>query len=167
MADFATTITTKTVVRKLANPVPDVTAFDNIVQGVINNNSFQCVGYNAGGVDHLPVERCRQSFTARIPYEDSEAKNVALVTIKAGTIAIFTAQANRVVADAGIATSFGGTANRDYEGETYAAALKCHDANGEIYFVNFTRDRVTLASYNDEAIRSRVETWADTVSSLA
>ncbi len=167
MADFTTTITTKTSVRKLANPIADVTAFDNIVQGVISNNPFQCVGYNAAGEDHPPVERSRQSYTARIPYEDSNAKNVGLITIKAGSIAVFTAQANRIVADAEIAASFGGTANRDFEDETYAASLKCHDANGEIYFVNFTRDRVTLTSYNDEAIKSRVETWADTVGSLA
>jgi hypothetical protein len=33
--------------------------------------------------------------------------------------------------------------------------------------VNFNRDRVTLTSYSDEAIRTAVETWADTVPALA
>jgi hypothetical protein len=33
--------------------------------------------------------------------------------------------------------------------------------------VNFSRNRVTLTSYSDEAIRTRVETWADTVTALA
>jgi hypothetical protein len=33
--------------------------------------------------------------------------------------------------------------------------------------LNFSRDRVTLTSYSDEAIRTSVETWADTVPALA
>jgi transcription termination factor NusB len=42
MADFETKSTTKSAVRKLAEPLADVTAFDNLVQGVITNNPFQC-----------------------------------------------------------------------------------------------------------------------------
>ena len=40
MADFTTSNTTKSAVRKLAAPLADVTAFDNLVQGVITNNPF-------------------------------------------------------------------------------------------------------------------------------
>jgi hypothetical protein len=71
------------------------------------------------------------------------------------------------MADAAIATSFGGSASRDTDHETYSASLRCHDANGEIYFVYFSRKQVSLTSYSDEAIRTKVETWADTVGSLA
>ena len=56
---------------------------------------------------------------------------------------------------------------RDTETESYSATLRCHDANGELYNLTFTRDRVTLQSYADEAIRTKVETWADTVAALA
>jgi hypothetical protein len=167
MADFTSATTTKSAIRKLAVPLADVTAFDNIVAGVITNNPFQCVSYNAAGVNHLPVERSRQGYTARIIYQDAEAKNVGIITIRTGTIAAFTAVANHIVADAAVATAIGGTAVRDLENEKFTTTLKCHDDNGEIYFVNFSRDRVTLASYSDEAIRSRVETWADTVPALA
>ena len=118
-------------------------------------------------MNHLPVERSRQGYTARIIYQDAEAKNVGIITIRTGTIAAFTAVANHIVADAAVATAIGGTAVRDLENEKFTTTLKCHDDNGEIYFVNFSRDRVTLASYSDEAIRSRVETWADTVPALA
>jgi hypothetical protein len=45
--------------------------------------------------------------------------------------------------------------------------LKCHDPSGEIYMVNLTRTRVSLTSYSDEAIRAKVETWADGVPALA
>jgi len=45
--------------------------------------------------------------------------------------------------------------------------LKCHDPNGELYNVTFSRDRVTVQSYSDDAILAKVETWADTVPALA
>ena len=166
MADFTTSTTTKSAVRKLADPLADVTAFDNLVQGVITNNPFQCVSYNAQGVNHTPVERSRQGYTARIVYQDTDAKTVALITIRASTIAGFTSVANQIVADTPIATALGGSPVRDLDNEKYTSSLKCHDANGEIYFVNFSREQVTLTSFSDDAIRSRVETWADTVTAL-
>lgn len=167
MADFTTSNTTKSAIRKLTDPLADVTAFDNIVQGVVTNNPFQCVAYNAGGIDHPPVERSREGFTARIIYQDALAKTVALITIRAPTITSFTTVANHITTDTAIATALGGTPVRDFGNERYTSTLRCHDANGEIYYVNFSRDRVSLTSYSDEAIRSRVETWADTVAALA
>jgi hypothetical protein len=166
MADFTPNSNVRSAIRRLAVPLPDVTAFDNIVQGVVTNNPFQCTTYNAGGADHPPVERSRQGYTARIIYQDANAKTIAVISVRAPTIASFTAVANQIAADATIATALGGTATRDFEGEKYAATLRCHDANGEIYFVNFSREQVALTSYSDEAIRSRVETWADTVAAL-
>ncbi|MFZ1128094.1 hypothetical protein [Methanoregula sp.] len=166
MADFTTSTTTKSAIRSLAEPLADVTAFDNLVQGVIASNPFQCVTYNAKGVNHAPVERSQETYTARVIYQDSDANIVGLITIRAGTIAAFTAVANHILADATVATTLGGTAARDSDSEKYTATLKCHDQNGEIYFVDFARDLVRLSSYSDEAIRSRVETWADTVPAL-
>ena len=167
MADFTTKSTTKSAVRKLAEPLADVTAFDNLVQGVITNNPFQCTIYNQSGADHPGVERSKQGYTVRILYQDADAKTVALVTVRAPTIAAFTAAANQLMANAQLATALGGTPFRDTPNERFAATLRCHDANGEIYFVNFSRDLVTLTSFSDDAIRSRVETWADTIAVLA
>jgi hypothetical protein len=158
MADFTTSSTTKSAVRKLAAPLADVTAFDNLVQGVITNNPFQCTTYNAGGADHPGVERSKQGYTARVIYQDEDAKTVALITVRASTITAFTSAANQIANNTQLATALGGSPVRDTENERYAATLRCHDANGEIYFVNFSREQVTLTSYSDETIRSRVET---------
>jgi len=167
MADFVTSSTTKSAVRKLAAPLADVTAFDNLVQGVVTNNPFQCTTYNAGGADHPGVERSKQGYTARVIYQDSDARPIAVITLRAPTITSFTSVAGLLVANSAIATAIGGTPFRDLGNEKYAATLKCHDANGEIYFVNFSREQVTLTSFSDDAIRSKVETWADTVAALA
>jgi hypothetical protein len=167
MADFTTTNTIRSATRKLAAPLADVTAFDNLVQGVITNNPFGCTIYNQGGADHPPVERSKQGYTVRVLYLDGSGKNVAIVTVRAPTISAFTAAANQLMANNTLATSLGGTPFRDTNNEKFAATLRCHDANGEIYFVNFSREQVTLTSFSDDAIRSRVETWADTVAALA
>ena len=118
MADFTTSTTTKSAIRSLAEPLADVTAFDNLVQGVIASNPFQCVTYNAKGVNHAPVERSQETYTARVIYQDSDANIVGLITIRAGTIAAFTAVANHILADATVATTLGGTAARDSDSES-------------------------------------------------
>ncbi|MDK2890587.1 MAG: hypothetical protein PWR21_1219, partial [Methanoculleus sp.] len=48
----------------------------------------------------------------------------------------------------------------------YYAQLKCHDPSGDDYYVTFTRKTVRISSYQDDAIRTAVETWADAVASL-
>lgn len=45
--------------------------------------------------------------------------------------------------------------------------LKCHDASGEIYYVTFSRTKVRVSSYSDDAIRSTVDAWADEKAKLS
>ena len=72
-----------------------------------------------------------------------------------------------LLADASLAAAHGGTAVRDTESESFSATLRCHDPNGELYNVTFTRDRVTLQSYEDDAILNRIETRVDGVPAQA
>ena len=167
MADFIQSNVTKSAVRELAEPIADVAAFNTIVQSVITSNPFACVAYMTAGLNHDPVEKTREGYTVKIIYQDTEAKTVGNLSDRFTTIAGFTAGAAAILADTALATAHGGTAIRDLDNETYSATLRCHDANGELYMVNFSRDRVSITSYSDEAIRTRVETWADTVAALA
>ena len=57
MGDFVQSTNVKSAVRKLANPVEDVTAFNALVQSVITANPFACVAYTSGSVSHEPVEK--------------------------------------------------------------------------------------------------------------
>jgi hypothetical protein len=86
---------------------------------------------------------------------------------KFNSIAGFNAGATALLASAPLTASYGGTPVRDSGSETYSATLKCCDPNGELYNVTFSRDRVNLTSYSDDAIRTKVETWADSVAALA
>ncbi|GAB6283873.1 MAG: hypothetical protein STSR0009_00720 [Methanoregula sp.] len=167
MADFVQSSTIKTAVRELANPIADVASFNTIVASVITDNPFACVAYMTAGENHDPVEKTRETYTARLVYEDVDAKNVGSSTEKYSTIAGLNAGVALLMADTELATAHGGTIIHDPELDSYSVTLKCHDVNGELYFVNFNRDRLAVSSYSDDAILTRVEIWADTVPALA
>jgi len=60
----------------------------------------------------------------------------------------------------------GGDAVRNPDADTLSCQLKCHAANGEMFYVSFTRKSVRLTSYEDDAILTTIETWADEVMAL-
>jgi len=167
MADFIQSNVTKSAVRTLASQIEDVATFNSIVQSVITDNPFACVSYMTAGVTHDPVEKTREDYTVKVVYQNTDAKTVGNDSSRFSTIAGFTAGAAALAASAALVTAHGGTAVRDTDNETYSATIKCHDPNGELFNVTFSRNRVSLTSYSDEAIRTKVETWADTVAALA
>ena len=167
MGDFVQGSVVKTAVRTLATPIEDVTAFAAIVGDVIANNPFGCTAYQVGTESHAAVEKSRESYTGRVIYEDGEAVTVGTVSVRCPTVAAYTANVATVLANAALATAMGGTAVHATDDDSFSTTLRCHDANGEVYTVSLSRGRITLSSYEDDAIRTAVETWADTVPALA
>ncbi len=62
-----------------------------------------------------------------------------------------------------LASAMDGTAIHATDDDSFSAALKCHVTSGEIFTVAFTQTKITISSYEDEAIRTTVENRADTV----
>lgn len=167
MTDFAPNSAVKSAVRKLAAPLADVDAFNNLVQSVITNNPFGCVSYMSAGANHPPVEKSRESYTARFMYQDSDAKKVGTGTEYYATVAGYKAGIAAVLANSANVTAHGGNPVHDADTDTFSATLKCHAANNEIYLVIFGREQVSVSSYEDDGILSVIETWADGVAALA
>jgi hypothetical protein len=167
MADFVQKTTVKSAVRALANPIADVAAFNTIVQSVITDNPFACTAYESAGVNHAPVEKTKETYAAKIVYQDVDAKKVGSASHSFDTIAGYNAGTPALTGLAALNTAHNGTPVHNAAADTFSATLKCHDANGEIYMVTFGRESVSLTSYSDDAIRTRLETWADTVAALA
>lgn len=166
MADFVQKANVKRSVRVLATPIPDVSTLNTLVQNVIDTNPFQCTDFVRAGVTVPGVARGNESYTAKIVYEDGNAKVVGNVSAKARTVAGLSAAAAALLADVALSAAIGGTAIRDAAGEPYSATLKCHDANGEDYTVTLTRKTVTVSSYEDTGIVTRVDSWADSKPAL-
>jgi hypothetical protein len=167
MADFVQKSTTKTAARVLAAPIADVTTFAGIVQDVIDDNPFGCTSYEVGGVTFDPVSKSRESYTARILYQDDDGKTVGQITARSGSVAGFNGNITELLANTELTAAMGGDPARDAENERYLCALRCHDASGETYYVTFSRDQVRISSYADDAVVALVEAWADTVPALA
>jgi hypothetical protein len=167
MADFAQNTNVKSAVRKLASPIADIDAFNTIVQNVILNNPFGCVSHMSSGVNHPPVEKSRESYTARFVYQNIDAMAVGKCAESYNTITGYNAGISAVLANAADNTAHGGTPVHDAASDSFSATLKCQDPNGELYVVNISRQQVTLSSYEDDAIRTKLETWADSVPALA
>ncbi|WP_048151190.1 hypothetical protein [Methanolacinia paynteri] len=167
MADFIETTNTKSATRELAASIADVATFQSIVQSVINDNPFGCTSYTQSGVSHDGVEINRESYTAKIVFEDNAAEQAGILSVKCSSVSSMSSAAGAILADADLAVAVGGDPVRDADSDTYSCQLKCHDANGETYYVTFSRDKVRVSSYEDDAILAAVETWADTVTELA
>jgi hypothetical protein len=167
MTDFVEQTVTKTAVRKLATPIGSSADFDALVNSVVNTNPWGCTPYEVSGVAQPAVSKSRETYTARVIYEDVDGKTLGNATAKAGSIAGFNAVNTELLANTALTTAIGGTAVRDTEGESYSCTLKCHHANGELYNVTFTRENVRISSYTDDAIKTAVDTWADGIPDLA
>jgi hypothetical protein len=167
MADFVQKTNVKTAVRTLANPIADVTAFNTIVESVLAGNPFACVSYVSAGKTHPPVEKTREDYVAKLVYQDADAKKTGTASHSFDSMAGYTAGIPALAGLATLNTAHNGTPVHDAANDTFSATVKCHDPNGEIYNVTFGRDSVSLTSYSDDNIRTKVDTWADTVAALA
>ncbi len=166
MADFIEKSNTRTAVRELSIPIADISTFDAIVASVLADNPFGCVDYIEGGVTYDGVTLNRESYTAKVNFEDDDGKRVGAISARAPTVAAFGTVATNLMGNAALATAMGGEAVRDAEHDSYSCQLKCHDPSGEIYYVTFSRDAVRITAYEDNAIRTTVETWADGMPAL-
>jgi len=124
MADFTQKTNIKSAVRKLAEPIADVTAFNTIVQSVINTNPFGCVSYMASGINHQPVEKSREAYTAKFVYQDEDANRIGSGSESYNTMAGFNAGAMAMLANTANNAAHGGTVFHDMDSDTFSATLK-------------------------------------------
>lgn len=167
MADYVQKTNIKSASRKLSEPIADIDAFNTIVQSIITGNPFGCISYMSGGTNHPPVEKSKENYTAKFVYQDNDAKGVGTGSESYNSVTGFKAGIAAIIADTANIAAHGGTPVHASQNDTFSATLKCHDPNGEMYFVNLTRSQVTISSYEDDAIRTKIETWSDGVTALA
>ena len=72
-----------------------------------------------------------------------------------------------VISNVANSMSHRGTVRHMPDADLFSVMLKCHDPDGEFYYLSLARNRITVSSYSDDGIRKRVEAWADKVPALA
>ncbi|MFA5376264.1 MAG: hypothetical protein WC455_11020 [Dehalococcoidia bacterium] len=166
MGDFIPRTIVKSAIRTFTDPIADATAFDTIVTTIVAN-PFECTPYSVTGENMAAVEVTKRSYGAALVWENAEAKRCGSTTDKYETHAGFDAGVAILMGSAPFAAAHVGTIIHDPETDSYSATIRCHDANGELYNVTLTRETMTVSSYSDDAILTRIETWADGVAALA
>ena len=121
---------------------------------------------HGGRRTHDPVEKTNEAYTAQIFNKDNNGNIVSTTEIIYNSSAEYESGVDKIPANTRLATAKGGITIHDSKFDIYSATIKCHDVNGENYYVVFTRDYLMLADYSDDTIRTGFEAWANTVTSL-
>ena len=164
MTQFRQRPGTKSAVRILPDPFPDITAFDAIIRSLILKNTLGCTPYRSAKVNHPPVQRVREMYTAKFVYRDTNGKQIGRGSEVYNTIEGYQNGIAAVISNMANRAAHGGKVKHLLSADLFSVTLKCHDPNGELYFLSVARDRLTLSSFSDDEIRKRVEIWADGVS---
>ena len=167
MAHFNQRPGTKSAFRTLKKPIPDATAFDAIVRSLVLNNPLGCTSYRTRRKVHKPVEKVRERYTAKFVYEDQDGKQTGNGQESYNTFEGYLYGIAAVITNMANITAHRGNVRHIPDADLFSAVLKCHDPEGELYFLSIARDRVTVSSYTNDEIRRRVERWSDGVPALA
>jgi hypothetical protein len=166
MAGFTQKKGIKSAVRILADPISDITAFDAIIRSFILKNPLGCTSYMNAKVNHQPVLRVREMYTAKFVYENAHGKRIGHGLDMYNSIEGYQNGIAAMISNMANIAAHGGKIRHMPGADLFSVTLKCHDPNGELYFLSLARDRVTLSSYSDEGIRMRIENWAEGVPAL-
>ena len=167
MTRFRSRPGTRSASRHLKHPVADIRTFSSVVRRLVIENPLGCTSYYTTRKAHPPVKAVRERYTAKFVYLDAKGKQVGTSSevydsvegYEMGRAAMITSMAN-IAAHRGKVTPLP-------DADLFSATVRCHDASGELYYVNLARDRITVSSYTDDTIRKKVEEWADSVPELA
>jgi hypothetical protein len=151
----------------MKKPFTDIDAFNAAVRALVRSNPLGCTSYRTARKFHLPVMIVRERYTAKFVYEDADKKQIGSSSevydsaegYRNGIHAVMSSMAN-IAAHRGKVRHVPGA-------DHFSVILKCHDPVGELYFLSLARDRITVASYTDDAILRKVSQWTEVIPALA
>jgi hypothetical protein len=158
---------TKSAFRRLKHPFPDLTTFNTVVRSLILKNPLGCTSYMSMKKNHPPLETVREMYTAKFVYLNAAGKQIGRGLDTYDSVEGYENGIAAVISNMANIASHRGKVKHLPAADLFSVTLKCHDSDGELYFLSIARDRVTLFSYSDDAIRKRVEVWSDGVPALA
>jgi uncharacterized protein YegP (UPF0339 family) len=133
----------------------------------VYQNPLGCISYNTRRQNHPPVQKVREMYTAKFEYRNERGKRIGTTIEMYDSVDGYETGIASVISNMANRASHRGTVKHLPARDLFSVMLKCHDPNGELYYLNIARDRIIISSYTDDAIRTRVEQWADSVPVLA
>lgn len=150
----------------LKHPLPDIEGFDAVVRDLILKNPLGCASYMKSGRNHPPVEKVREQYTAKFVYEDAEGKQVG-----SGLDMYTSAEGYRygiaaVISNMANVAAHGGRARHDPASDHFSVTLQCKDPDAGLFFLDLSREKLTISSYRDDTILHRIRAWAEGIPAL-
>jgi hypothetical protein len=167
MPDFRAGPGTKKAYRRLKSPIADITVFDGLIQSLIHRNPLGCTPYYSRQKYHPPIERLREMYTAKFAYRNGTQKRIGTSIEMYDSIEGYETGIAAVISNMANIASHRGKVLHLKKADLFSVMLRCHDPDGEVFYLHVARDRISVSSYTDDKIRKNVEAWADSVPALA
>jgi len=158
---------TRSATRILHAPFTDITAFTRVVRGLVRANSLGCTAYRGAKRTHPPLEIVREMYTAKFAYTSEKRKRVGTGQEMYDSVDGYELGVAAMISNMANIAAHRGKVRHIREADHFFTLIKCHDPDKGLFFVSIARDRLTVASYTDDAILKRVEAWAETVPALS
>ena len=166
MPDFRNKPGSKSANLTLKHRVTDIETFAGLVQSLIHTNPLGCTSYRARRRAHPGVEAVREMYTAKFEYRNPRKKRIGTSTDTYDSVEGYEKGIAAVISNMANLAAHRGEVRHRKDADLFSVMLRCHDPNGELYFLHLARDRITLSSYSDEAILNRVEAWSESMPAL-
>ncbi len=131
------------------------------------NNPLGCTSYWNGRKNHRPVEKVREMYTAKFRYEDPDGKRIGTGQEMYNSLEGYQYGIAAVISNMANIAAHRGKVKHIPDTDLFSVIMKCHDPDGELYFLSIARNRLTVSSYMNDKILRRVELWAEGVPALA
>jgi len=167
MTQFRKRAGTMSAVHRLKRAVPDIATFDGIIRSLVLKNPLGCVSHWIALKHQPPIGIVREMYTAKFVYTDTAGKRIGSGSEVYHSVEGYNTGISAVISNMANRAAHGGKVRHTPDADLFSVTLKCQDTGGELYYLSIARDRMTLSSYRDDAIRTRVSEWTDTVPALA
>lgn len=151
---------TGSTVFRLKTPFYDIAAFDSAVRSLVLKNPLGCTSYRSVTRTHPPFEAVREMYTAKFVYRNAGGKQVGRGSEVYDSVEGYATGIAAVISNMANIASHRGRVTHTPNADRFSVILKCHDPEHGHYFLSIARNRITLASYDDDAIRQKVASWA-------
>jgi hypothetical protein len=157
---------TRSATRILHTKFADITAFTRVARELVLTNPLGCTAFRGVKKYHPPLEVVREMYTAKFVYTNEKGKRVGTGQEMYDSVDGYEFGIAAMISNMANIAAHRGKVRHIQVADHFSVILKCHDPEGGLFFVSISRDRLTVSSYTDDAIRKRVEAWADSVPAL-
>lgn len=167
MTQFRQKPGTKGKIIRPKEPFPNIDAFNTVVHSLIMTNPLGCTSYWTRKKHNPPLGKVREMYIAKFVYEDANKKRIGIGLEMYNSVEGYQEGIHSVFSNMANISAHRGKVRHISNKDRYSVILKCHDPNGEFYFLSIARDKVTLSNYQDDGIWERVVAWTKGVPELA